>query len=273
MFKIRTSQLGTVQRTRRTTTGIGRPIATTADSTPRSPDRRSPLPIILHSQPSTIINDDSFAFEGSNNTPGSPDASSQTLPGNIRNNRTFLRQTNHLDAIVPTWNTHRNNQTTQWKLVVIPRLITVYLANRAETKSGRIPPSLKPAPLCQCSKSALNVDLMTWDRTYFPYYMGGSLTHIPSGCAQQILSVCECYPASVQLVEMGYFPCAPVRPTLAFDINLLEFVTVASHHMAPNVTGWSSSLQEFLSLRGYLLGEKVRGTVRTDNSNGKLRLT
>jgi hypothetical protein len=40
--------------------------------------------------------------------------------------------------------------------------------------------------------------------------------------------------------------------------------------MAPNVTGWSSSLQEFLSLRGYLLGEKVRGTVGTVNSNGEL---
>jgi hypothetical protein len=103
--------------------------------------------------------------------------------------------------------------------------------------------------------------------------MGRSLIYISSGCSQQTLSICECYPASVQLVEMGYFPCAPVRPTLAFDINLLEFVTIASHHMAPNVTGWSSSLQEFLSLRGYLLSEKVRGTVGTVNSNGKIRLT
>ncbi len=78
------------------------------------------------------------------------------------------------------------------------------------------------------------------------------------GSSQKILSICECYPAGVQLVEMGYFPCAPVRPTLAFDINLLEFVTIGSHHMAPNVTGWSSVLQYFLSIRGYLVGEKVR---------------
>ena len=72
---------------------------------------------------------------------------------------------------------------------------------------------------------------------------------------------------------MGYFPCAPVCPTLAFNINLLELVMVALHHMAPNVTGWSSSLQEFLLLHGYLLGEKVRGTVRTVDLNGTLRLT
>ena len=56
---------------------------------------------------------------------------------------------------------------------------------------------------------------------------------------------------------MGYFPCAPVRPTFAFDINLLEFVTIGSHYMAPNVTGWSSALQYFLSIRGYLVGGKV----------------
>jgi len=56
---------------------------------------------------------------------------------------------------------------------------------------------------------------------------------------------------------MGYFPCALVHPTLAFDINLLEFVTIRSHHMAPNITGWSSILQYFLSICGYLVGEKV----------------
>jgi len=274
VFTSRPSELSTAQPIRSTTAGIGRAIATTADPRPRSPNRRSPSPVTLHSPPPIFINDDSFVFDGSNNTPGASRTGSQTPPGDIRNNRTTLRQTNHLDAVTPTWNTRRSNQATQWKSVIIPKLIPVYLANRAKTKSGRTPPPLKPPHLCQCSTSALKVDLMTWDCTYSSdSHMGCSLTHIPSGCSHQILSVCECYPASVQLVEMGYFPCAPVRPTLTFDINLLELVTIASHHMAPNVTGWSSSLQEFLLLRGYLLGEKVCGTVRTVNSIGKLRLT
>ena len=56
---------------------------------------------------------------------------------------------------------------------------------------------------------------------------------------------------------MGYIPCAPVRPMLAFDIDLLEFVTIGSHYMAPNVAGWSSVLQHFLSICRYLVGEKV----------------
>ena len=64
---------------------------------------------------------------------------------------------------------------------------------------------------------------------------------------------------------MGYFPCAPVRPTLAVDINFLEFVTIGSHQMAPNVTGWSNTLQDFLSIRGYLVGEKVCVSLPSDS--------
>jgi len=92
----------------------------------------------------------------------------------------------------------------------------------------------------------------------------GTSSHSCEGCSLTVLSICDCYPAAVQLVNIGYFPCAPVRPTLAIDINLLEFVTLASHNMAPNVMGWSNTLQEFLSIRGYLLGAKVQGLfVRT----------
>jgi hypothetical protein len=41
------------------------------------------------------------------------------------------------------------------------------------------------------------------------------------------------------------------------SLHLLEFVTIMLHHMAPNVTGWSSALQYFLSICQYLVGEKV----------------
>ena len=87
----------------------------------------------------------------------------------------------------------------------------------------------------------------------------GAISHTHEGRSSTVLSICDCYPAAVQLVDIGYFPCAPVRPTLAIDINLLEFVTLASHNMAPNVMGWSNTLQEFLSIRGYLFGAKVQG--------------
>ena len=83
--------------------------------------------------------------------------------------------------------------------------------------------------------------------------------HIRQGYSSTLLSICDCYPAADQLMNIGYFPCAPVCPTLAIDINLLELVTIALHYMAPNVMGWASSLQEFLSIHGYLIGGKVRG--------------
>jgi hypothetical protein len=198
-------------------------------------------------------------WEDFNDVPVPPRVASQSSsPIGVRDNHTLLCQTYHLDKVTPTWNTRRDSQAMQWKTTVIPRLIPVYLANRTETDSGRVPPYTKPVHQCQYKKVELKVELITWDRK-FPALLkrAFSLTHVISGCSQKILSVCKCYPASIQLLDIGYFPCAPVRPTLAFDINLLELVTIASHYMALNVTGWSSSLQEFLSIRGYPLGEKV----------------
>ena len=79
------------------------------------------------------------------NTPVRPDMGSQPsshrAAGVLRNNDTLLHQTYHLGHTSLAWNTRRNNQATQWKSVVIPQLVTVYLANRAETESGRVPPS------------------------------------------------------------------------------------------------------------------------------------
>jgi hypothetical protein len=83
IFKSRPSKLGAVQPTRSTTTGVGCAIVT-VDHASQSPNLS---PIISHSPPSLPINDDSFVFEETNNTPGSPDGTSrtgsETPPGNI----------------------------------------------------------------------------------------------------------------------------------------------------------------------------------------------
>jgi hypothetical protein len=60
-------------------------------------------------------------------------------------------------------------------------------------------------------------------------------------------------------MKLGFFGCAPVRPTLAVDINLLQFVSLGFLNMAPNVTGWARTIEDFLHVRGYIF----RGTVRT----------
>jgi hypothetical protein len=53
-------------------------------------------------------------------------------------------------------------------------------------------------------------------------------------------------------MKLGFFPCAPTRPTLAVDINLLQFVSFGFLNMAPNVTGWAKTIEDFLCVRGYV---------------------
>ncbi|KAL1659791.1 hypothetical protein GGF50DRAFT_64520 [Schizophyllum commune] len=67
------------------------------------------------------------------------------------------------------------------------------------------------------------------------------------------LQTCECCPAAPQLIEMGLFPCSPYRPTLAIDINILEFVRVLFLNLPPNVTAWCKASEAFLSMRGHKL--------------------
>ncbi|KAI6151568.1 hypothetical protein BKA82DRAFT_3974066, partial [Pisolithus tinctorius] len=38
------------------------------------------------------------------------------------------------------------------------------------------------------------------------------------------LTVCPCAPAALQLLQMGYFPSAPLGPTLAVSLQLLSLV-------------------------------------------------
>ena len=73
------------------------------------------------------------------------------------------------------------------------------------------------------------------------------------------LDICDtCCPASLQLVERGLFPCAPLYPTLAVEMDLLDLVSTLFMVEAPNITGWSDTLTEFLGKRSYYLGGVVR---------------
>lgn len=130
--------------------------------------------------------DDYIEINGDINDPSvRPDtsfqSSSHTTAGGLRNDRTVLRQLAHLDRTSSTWNTSRNIQAAQWKSVVIPQLVTAYLANRAETESGRLPPSPKPPHQCKCARVELKVELIAWDRKFSlcdHYCMEHSLMHI-----------------------------------------------------------------------------------------------
>ncbi|KZV83385.1 hypothetical protein EXIGLDRAFT_595291, partial [Exidia glandulosa HHB12029] len=76
---------------------------------------------------------------------------------------------------------------------------------------------------------------------------------------------CNCRPAAEQLLARGYFPCAPKRPSLAFNLNVLEFITLHSHNVAPNVTAWATTLQQYWARRGVVAnqGETFRKRLST----------
>ncbi|KAL1738947.1 hypothetical protein HDZ31DRAFT_50191 [Schizophyllum fasciatum] len=65
------------------------------------------------------------------------------------------------------------------------------------------------------------------------------------------VAACRCRPASTQLVEVGLFPCAPYRPSLAVDINLLDFARLLFLQISPNVTAWCKALEAFLIARSH----------------------
>ncbi|KAL1715685.1 hypothetical protein EV715DRAFT_163516, partial [Schizophyllum commune] len=57
--------------------------------------------------------------------------------------------------------------------------------------------------------------------------------------------------AATQLVEIGLFPCAPYRPTLAVDINVLDFARLLFLNISPNVTAWCKATEAFLMARSH----------------------
>src|SRR5260370_34141907 len=62
---------------------------------------------------------------------------------------------------------------------------------------------------------------------------------------------CLKYPAAVQLMELGLFPCAPVQPGLAVCLVMLEWVSTLFLHMASNVWAWTDTTEIMLNCQGH----------------------
>ncbi|KIJ36843.1 hypothetical protein M422DRAFT_100018, partial [Sphaerobolus stellatus SS14] len=67
---------------------------------------------------------------------------------------------------------------------------------------------------------------------------------------------CQCKPASEQLMIRGLLGCEPMQPSIAFDINLLDLVSITMFNLPPNISGWALSLEQFWKDRGYGLGPR-----------------
>ncbi|KAG2030269.1 hypothetical protein BDR03DRAFT_936698 [Suillus americanus] len=67
---------------------------------------------------------------------------------------------------------------------------------------------------------------------------------------------CPCFPAPLQLLCHGLFPCAPVAPSLTVDLHILEFVHLLFVCQSPNQTAWCNAVETFLDGIGYKLSCK-----------------
>ncbi|KAL0059175.1 hypothetical protein AAF712_014098 [Marasmius tenuissimus] len=135
----------------------------------------------------------------------------------------------------------RTNQVSRWNSEILPQLLGPYMALLRQTQNLRLEPDFASTLLpCTCPGNtiSLEVTVVTFDR----------LDKIR-------LFVCHCPDkrAAIQLLQRGLFPCAPLHPTLAVDMKLLDLVTKLFLRVPPNQTAWSSALEDFIAARGYRL--------------------
>ncbi|KIJ39698.1 hypothetical protein M422DRAFT_257522 [Sphaerobolus stellatus SS14] len=138
------------------------------------------------------------------------------------------------------------NQFRRWVDSIIPNLLPQYLKLQRLTEQGRLPVPASELDavehrLCTCNQvhPRLRVAAAYWNR----------LEDIN-------LVYCSCKPASELLLARGLFPCAPLRPSVAFDINLLDLVSISMFYITPSISGWGLSLEWFWKERGYMVGQR-----------------
>ncbi|THU87793.1 hypothetical protein K435DRAFT_577082, partial [Dendrothele bispora CBS 962.96] len=129
----------------------------------------------------------------------------------------------------------------RWKML-LPTLLQPYMELMCTTNSLRDVCGLNLEPeRCKCCQNAreLTVKVVRFDKYE-------SIRLWASGCR----------PAAVQLIGSGLFPCAPVYPSLAVDVRMLDFVTRLFLRISPNHTAWCSTVEDFLRCQGYRLEGK-----------------
>src|SRR5258708_21469165 len=150
------------------------------------------------------------------------------------------RRSNHL--------IRHHKQRVRWHKDILPKLIQQYMAwvcqHATSNSLGVLSSGTPPIPIpdavnipcsCQNPHTVLNVTCVYMD-------------HLEEIKVQHSL---KC-PATVQLLELGLFPCVPVQPGLAVSLVMLEWACTLFLHMALNVQAWADTVQIMLKHQGYL---------------------
>ncbi|KAJ7305671.1 hypothetical protein DFH08DRAFT_824972 [Mycena albidolilacea] len=99
------------------------------------------------------------------------------------------------------------NQSAWWQGEVVPVLLPELALLLQESKSlGNLDGCEAATPSCACDRKRHKVIIMHF-----------------SAIQDVELEVCKCTTAAVQLMRLSAFGCAPLRPSLAVDLRILEF--------------------------------------------------
>lgn len=152
----------------------------------------------------------------------------------------------------------KGKQWARWTQEVIPSLLRPHLRLLHKSRSlCEVPRSFTYRCTCNASSSrSLAVVCVFFERMCDVSCSKLLLTSFP-GLEIVRIDACQCSPAALQLISRGLFPCAPIAPTLAVDIKMLEFVRELFLRMPPNTTSWCETLEAFLGKRSYKLTTRV----------------
>ncbi|KAJ7851452.1 hypothetical protein B0H13DRAFT_1643971 [Mycena leptocephala] len=139
---------------------------------------------------------------------------------------------------------HRRKRASQWQRwqgKVIPELLPHFARVLQESKSLRKMDARHPTRgPCNCSAKLHKIAIVRF-----------------SSIEDVEIEVCKCWPAAVQLMQIGAFGCAPILPSLAVDLRVLEFTTNLFLQISPNNTTMSITLERVLADMGFQLDHQV----------------
>jgi hypothetical protein len=159
------------------------------------------------------------------------------------------------------WRKKRRKQWQRWSTETIPSLLVPYTSYLEASSSLQSTPLASSIPHCHaaCQTKTIKVACVYFDRGFsiactFP------ATESLSGLEAVTLSHCDCTPVPLQLMHRGLFGCAPVVPTLAVDLRVLQFLRMLFVRISPNMTAWCDAVEAFLDGLGYKLDNLVGDT-------------
>ncbi|KAG1856428.1 hypothetical protein F4604DRAFT_1590299 [Suillus subluteus] len=139
----------------------------------------------------------------------------------------------------------RANQWRRWSQDVIPSLLVPYLSYIQQTSVLRYTnapgQTQQDLGVCQAGCRTRNITV--------------ACVHFDALKEINIIT-CPCFPAPLQLLRRGLFPCAPLAPSLTVDLRVLEFVRLLFVRQSPNQTAWCDAVETFLDGMGYKLSCK-----------------